>query len=223
MIKSRQAVIFSAVGVLLALCSAAQAATTVALYRPNPDPPCGDYIDDCPKPWDKGNPDRDQRYHILSGLGRQTSELSKAVQGGNLDKAGEGLSALFTGSAAKSGGSEVGAVYAGASSQASSAMTSTAPEVLILSGSARGLRGIDEVVVPSMIVPKNDEPEKGYGKGNLRLAGLTEVVGGVVVKVIVEKGIEKANEAIEKHVERDQTQESIERYGGCRVKGTCDK
>jgi len=54
-------------------------------------------------------------------------------------------------------------------------------------------------------------------------SGAAATVAGAVVHEIVRSAVEKANEAAERYVNRDQTQESIEKYGGCRMKGTCDK
>ena len=61
----------------------------------------------------------------------------------------------------------------------------------------------------------------GNHEAKIITVGASDAVRDAVIGAVVDKVIEKTSEAVTKYVDRDQTKESIEKYGGCRMKGTC--
>lgn len=163
------------------------------INRPQPNPPCGDYWDDC------GEERRRDKY--LLNLKAGTAGLSAAVADGKLDKAGESLNGLFAGAGAKENGPETPAVAAGD-----------------LTSSPRWVLGVPKVRL-SRVERQRDVPSPSLRNVDCGdKDGCRSETGKVVEDAF--KGIVKP---IEKWVERDRTQESRDTYGGCRMKGTCPK
>lgn len=214
---NRKAVVFSALGMIATLMSAAGAAVTT--NRRLPEPPCGDYVE-CtpkPKPWETG-----PIFRPMDALNAKTAAITGAIGDKNMDKASEGLENLFSGAGSKSGRSgaaetESGAVYAGDWTG-----TKSYPG---LPSSVSDARGAYESAA-RRAVPR---PELGVGtlttskKPKMSAYQAAEVVGGAVVGEIIRRGIDAAEKALDRYADRDQTQESKEKYGGCRMNGTCDK
>lgn len=97
MIQDRR-VMISVASLLFSLVSVAGAAVSPAFYRP--DPHCGDYVDDCPKP----------SPLAMRGFSVRVASLNSAIADGKMAKASEGLEGLFSGSGV---GSESNAVVDG--------------------------------------------------------------------------------------------------------------
>lgn len=191
-------IVIAVLAVMPLLAHAAPAAARDAsrpplINRPQSNPPCGDYWDDC---GEKGR--RDQ---YLLNLKAKAADLSAAVSDGKMDKAGESLNGLFAGAGSKEKGSETAAVAAGT--------WTTAPRRVLGVRKGRNPSVEREDGVPAPAFRNVDCGDKD---------GCRSETGKVVEDVV--KAVTKP---IEKYVERDQTKESIEKYGGCRVKGTCSK
>lgn len=207
-------------------------ALTNEKYRPIP--PCGDYVDDCiprnpkprplpfprpcPRPWDDCTNDP---YRPLTELREKTAGLSRAVADGKLDKAGERLDALFM----------------GAGSGKSSAMTVSADvkenpnPPTIFYPDAENSRSVGRYAGLMVSGRSSSGPRivrvgaEGALIGGAIGAGATggSAVGAGGGAYIGDKAQDAAGNAIDRYVNRDRTQDSIKEYGGCRLKGTCSK
>lgn len=163
------------------------------INRPHPNPPCGDYIDECGrKPWE---------IVSLNELKARTAGLSASISEGKMDKAGESLDALFTGAGSKVKASEAPAVAAG--------VRAASPRWVL------GVRkGRDPLAEREHAVPAPSFRNVACGDKD----GCKSELGKRA-----EDFVDAVTKPIEKWVERDRTQESRDTYGGCRMKGTCPK
>jgi len=215
MIRQRRAVLAAASLVMTLTSFAGAAVTTSVLYRPI-QPPCGDYIDDCPKP--RPHPFPDCRYRPcrpdfdrgIVQIQAQAADITGAISDGKMDQASEGLNSFFTGSGAK-GDSSQGVVVAAGEWSAS---PSVAVELTQFKSSSHR-----EVVIP--LIERDGDAR--FGGARVVPVGFGREVGVGVGIEIIKEGVKQANEAAERYVNRDQTNESKEKYGGCRMKGTCSK
>ena len=182
-------------------------------YRPCPQPspypgpkPCN-FLRPCPSPFPGPRP--------LSELQTKTTAITAAVSDKNLDKASTGLDGLFTGAGSQGGKSaEAASVVVPASyspisgAEGFQARMSPAGDVSgypVVSASA------GRVEVPDLQV----SAQAG------RVA--TDAAIALAAQRALEAAARRANEAANRYVNRDQTKESIEKYGGCRMKNTCPK
>lgn len=177
---------------------------TPLINRPQPNPPCGDYWDDCGK---KG-----RRDFYLEDLKAKTSGLSAAIADGKMDKAGESLNGLFAGAGSKSKGSETSAVAAG----------EWAVEPRGDSGLAKpGAAPRDGRMLPLI------EREGGRGAGfKIVPVGLKDGAEKVIIPIVIEaakKAADNVDKAISDKLTAPDTERARQEYGGCRMKGTCSK
>lgn len=202
------------IAVLALMPSLVSAQSNSAVYRPLPDTRCGyvDCIPPEPQPWPKPRPKPCKpwegcEYPVvpLSSLESKAASLNAAIVEGKFDQAGAGLDGFYTGSMSKEKGSS--AVVAAGD------WAVVPPTEVALSKFRLTSRGGES--------RSSIEGLKANGVGEFKIlpVGLKEDAA----KAIVKEGAKRAVEAIEKYVERDQTKESIEKYGGCRMKGTCPK
>lgn len=166
------------------------------------------YYDDggCVPP--KGTKGKPSSYNpqSWSDLQTKTSGISAAIADGKMDKASESLDGLFTGAGSKAKGSESSAVAAGAWMIEPRTDTGLSK----FQFAPRGSEG-------RPLVERMD----GNHEAKIITVGASDAVRDAVIGAVVDKVIEKTSEAVTKYVDRDQTKESIEKYGGCRMKGTC--
>lgn len=206
---NRQAVHTGIWGLLLALASFAGAAET-SLYQPYP-PDCRTW-DDCqpkPKPWEDclrtsypGKPCKP--YVIYGSLEEKGQGVSKSLENQDFGKASDALTEFFDGGAGQAKGSVLG---------------NTPTE----SAESADLR--DSVKAPDFnVVPKTPGKKRGVPAPEFLATNCGDSSG---CKSEIGKAVEDALggvlKPVEKWVERDQTKESREKYGGCRMKGTCSK
>lgn len=198
------------IAVLALMPSLVSAQSNSAVYRPLPDTRCGyvDCIPPEPQPWPKPRPKPCKPWEgchdpivPLSSLKSKAASLTAAIADGKLDEAGAGLDGFYAGSASKEKGSS--AVVA-------------AGDWAVEPRESMGLS------MPTY-TPKGRSPLPSIEDARIIKVGIGEDLAKEAAKRIIIEGAKKAKEAIEKHVDRDQTKESIEKYGGCRMKGTCPK
>lgn len=149
------------------------------------------------------------RPNEFSSLGRQAGAISAAVGKQDMSGASEGLNGLFTGSGLKrdaSGGS------------------------LVAAGEWRIAPRLDLATHRSRPSSRRDEPAGISTLGGDREGHgakfITVSVGGAAAEEALRRAAEaarKAEEALRRHAERDQTEESKQKYGGCRMNNTCPK
>lgn len=184
------------------------------VYRPFPNPPCGDFIDDCerhPKPWEDcryaycspGRP----RPRPLEGMNDKVSGITGSIGKGNIALASQGLDGLYSGSGLIAGGhnavSNEGAVYAGT-------WTIAPPLPQVDRMGAAAISSLSrEKAVPAPTFHKIACGDKD---------GCKSEVGKTYEDIV-----EGLTTPLRLWVERDRTQESRDTYGGCRMKGTCSK
>jgi hypothetical protein len=168
-----------------------------------------------PKPWIDPAPRpeiyrQDSKFgENLQGLEAGVSDLKDAVGGGNIGAANNQLGAFY------SGGTSLGSV-------------SAADAVRV----PRWRAEMNETVLEARVVEKEKEifnppppsPKPGESAEPFRVASAGTIIRGVG-KVIVESGAaeaakeaaRKANKAAEDYVNRDRTQDMIDKYGGKRM------
>lgn len=134
--------------------------------------------------------------------------LSAAVQGGDLGEAGRLLDGLFTGT---DGAAPRGQAAAGPRWVWHQGPSFAAPLPLPKPDLTPHLPlpnpAPTPTVPPTPVVP-------------LAVASASGAVGSAAGKAVKEI-VKEAVKTIEEHVDRDRTNESKEKYGGCRMKGTC--
>lgn len=210
-----------AAALLLAATTAAHAAATSRLPGfPGPGKNCGDYIDDCPRPGDDcfGETDCLPRRRTLDSFRAQTAAVTAAVGNHDLDKASEGLERMFVLGAEKSGG----VVFAGAQPTGpDEGVSGIPPQPKTEKPRAWSARAA--LTVPS---PRQFGAGGRQTQGRIVLVGAEGTVRDLAINLgatVIAEGVKKGADAIERYVDRDQTQESIKEYGGCRLQGTCDR
>lgn len=207
-------IVFAVLAVMPLLAHAAPAAARDAsrpplINRPPPNPPCGDYWDDC---GEKG-----RRDLYLLNLKAKTAGLSVAIADGKLDKADETLNGLFTGAGSKEKGSESSAVAAGAwTVEPWSGGVLTKHRVAPRRGE----------MLP-LIERGNGERENGF---KIMPVGLKEEAAKEIIEEVVKEAIpvvkevvKKADQALSDKLTAPDTERARQEYGGCRMKGTCSK
>lgn len=118
------------------------------------------------------------------------------------------LDNLFTGSALKQKGSEA-------------AVPVSAGDWTVEPRAEAGLSKFSPLTREARAIPLI-ERDGGAGAKIVKVGAVRDTAINLGATVISE-GVKAASDAATKYAERDQTKESIEKYGGCRTKGTCSK
>lgn len=146
------------------------------------------------------------KYGVMGGLEQGAGLISQAVADGDNGAVAKNLESFFAGAPSR-GGQEQTAVAAGGSWNFSGGF-----ERGFAAGDVR--KRLDKRhPVPQPRIEEEQSP--------IVLVGAVDTAVGAIGGYIIEKGIEKADKALNDYVNRDQTKESIDKYGGCRMKGTC--
>lgn len=179
MIRTHQAVIVAAAGVLFTLSSVAAAA---------PVAPSSEF----------------------NTLGQQVGAITTAMGNQDMSKASEGLNGLFTGSGSKKDSTGSSLVVAGDWKAASRlGLPASRPQTSRRRDVPTGLMAL-----------RVDEETQG---AKFITVGAKEDAAIALAIALAEKAARAAEEAARRYAERDQTEESKKKYGGCRMNNTCPK
>lgn len=180
------------------------------INRPQPNPPCGDYYDDCGQ--------KLPRNLYLGDLRTKTSGLSAAIADGKMDKAGESLNGLFAGAGSKAKGSETSAVP----------MPDWAVEPRTDMGLSKFQFAPRGNAMRPLIERLNENKEREFkitpvGAEEEAVKEVVRIIVKDVVVPVVKETTNKIDKAIDEKLTKPDVGRAIDQYGGCRVQGTCKK
>lgn len=146
----------------------------------------------------------------FSGLGQKVDAISAAMGNQDMSKAAEGLNGLFTGSGSKKDSSGSAPVVAGD--------WKVSPRLELAMSRPQAPR---RQAVPAGLLTLRGDAQTQEAK--FVTVGLREDAIIAAAQAAAAAAAAAAEKAAEEYVNRDRTEESKEKYGGCRMKGTCEK